>query len=179
MFEKMLDMVKNEVTNVVGGLGGIPKSSQGMVVDTAANSLMSNLKQYANPSTLGSLLGIGGAKGGASLTSGLSAGLVGDLTSKAGLAPGVAQGVAGKIIPAVMSLFKKQVNDPAQPGFNLQSMIGAIAGGGAIGGMGGRSSGTPAGSAGSGGGIFGSGGGLGGGLGGILGGLGNLFGKKV
>jgi hypothetical protein len=170
MFEKMLSLVKGEVTKVVGGIGGIPQAKQGAVVDTAANSLMNNLKQYANPATLGSLLGMGGAKGGAGMASGLSTGMVNDLTSKAGLAPGVAQNVAGGVVPAVMSLFKKQVGDPAQPGFNLQSMVGALTG-----------KGGSAGAEGSGGGLFGSAGGAlgsGGGLGGVLSGLGNLFGQK-
>jgi hypothetical protein len=57
-----------------------------------------------------------------------------------------------------MSLFKKHVNDPSQPGFNLGSITGALKGGGATG-----ASDAP---------------GTGGGLAGIIGGLAGLFGKK-
>ena len=137
MFEKMLGLVRDEVATVVGDMGSIPQEKQGAVVDTATSSLMNGLKQYANPGALGSLLGIGGAakgvaegaaEGGANIPGGLSSGVVGDLTSKAGLTPSAAKSVAGNVVPAVMSLFRKHVNDPAQPGFNLGSMIGALKG---------------------------------------------------
>ena len=94
MFEKMLGLIKNEVANIVGGMGAIPQAKQGAVVETATSSLMNGLKQYANPATLSSLLGIGGTKSGADMATGLTSGMVNDLTSKAGLTLGVAQNVA-------------------------------------------------------------------------------------
>jgi len=159
MFEKMLGMVKDEVANAVGGMSTIPQAKQGAVVETTANSLMNGLKQYANPASLGALLEIGGvakgAAGGSSkMMSGLSSGVVGDLTSKLGLTPAVAQSIAASVIPAVMSLFKKHVDDPAQPEFNLQSIVGSLTG------------------------ASDASGGSGGGLGSVLSGLGSLFGKK-
>jgi hypothetical protein len=149
MFEQMLGLVKDEVAKKVGGISGIPAGKQSAVVETTASSLMSGLGKFASPAALSSLLGGGG---GASAAGGLSSGVVSALTSKVGLNPSVAQNVAGTVIPAVMSIFKKHVDDPAKPGFNLQSMIGGLTGGGSSG--------------------------SGGGLGGILGKVGGLFGKK-
>ena len=144
MFEQMLGLVKDEVAKKVGGIEGIPAGKKSAVVETTASSLMDGLKKFATPDALASLLGGGGG----SMTSGLASGVVSSLTSKLGLSPAIAQTIAGKVIPAVMSLLKKNVDDPAKPGFDLSSMLGALGGGS-------KASG-----------------------GGILGALGGLFGKK-
>ena len=149
----MLNLVKDQVAKTVGGMSGIPAGKQAAVVSTTTSSLMDGLKNFATPDKLSSLLGGGGGGGAAS---GLSSNIVSDLTSKVGLKPAMAQGIAGSVIPAVTSLFSKHVNDPSKPGFNLQSMIGALTGGG----------GASADSAGSG---F---------LGGLLGKIGRLFGGR-
>jgi hypothetical protein len=150
MFDQMMDLVKDQVTKSIGGISGIPAGKQSAVVETTANSLLSGLKQNASLDSLGALLGGGGAS--SSTVSKLSSGVVKALTSKLKLSPAVAQTVASTVIPAVMSLLNKRVNDKGEPGFNLESILGSLKGGGAS-----KSSG---------------------GLGGLLGGLGGLFGKK-
>jgi hypothetical protein len=121
----MLGLVKDEVGKKIGGIDGIPAGKESAVVETTASSLMSGLKNFASPAALGSLLGGGGANA----TNGLSSGVVSALTSKVGLSPSVAQNIAGTVIPAVTSLFNKHVGDSSKPGFNLQSMAGALMGG--------------------------------------------------
>jgi hypothetical protein len=150
MFDQMLDLVKGQVAKTVGGIDGIPAGKQSAVVETTANSLLSGLKKNATLDGLGELLGGGGASGG--MVSSLSSGVVSALTSKLKLSPAVAQAIASKVIPAVMSLLNRKVADKSEPGFNLESILGSLAGGGTS-----KS---------------------GGGLGGLLGGLGGLFGKK-
>jgi hypothetical protein len=141
MFEQMLGLVKDEVAKKVSGIAGISAAKQSAVVDTTASSLMSGLKKFATPDKLTSLLAGGG---GNSMASSLSTGVVSSLTSKLGLSPVVSQTIAATVIPAVMSLFKKQMDDPSKPGFNLQSMMGALTSGassgsgGGLGGMLGR-----------------------------------------
>lgn len=146
MFEQMLDLVKGEVAKKVGGIEGVPAGKQSAVVETTAGSLMDGLKKFATPDKLSSLLGGGGGN----MAGGLSSGVVSSLISKLGLSPAVAETIAAKVIPAVMSLLKKQVDDPAKPSFNLQSMMGALTGGS----------------------------GAGGAMGKVVGALGGLFGKK-
>lgn len=161
MFEQMLNLVKGQVAKTVGGMDGIPADKQAAVVSTTTSSLMDGLKNFATPDKLSSLLGGAGRAGGEQAAGGLASNIVSDLTSKVGLKPAMAQGIAGSVVPAVMSLFSKNVNDPSKPGFNLQSMIGALAGGA--------------------GGILGGGasaGSTGGVLGGLMGKLGGLFGGK-
>jgi hypothetical protein len=150
MFDQMLDLVKGQVAKSVGGISGIPAGKESAVVETTANSLLSGLKKNATLDGLGSLLGGGGASGG--MASSLSKGVVQALTSKLKLNPALAGTIASTVIPAVMSLLKKRVDDKSEPGFNLESILGGLTGGGTA-----KS---------------------GGGLGGLLGGLGGLFGKK-
>jgi hypothetical protein len=149
MLDQIMDLVKGQVAKSVGGIKGIPAGKESAVVETTADSLLAGLKKNASLDGLGALLG-GGVGG--SMVSGLSSGVVKALTSKLKLSPAVAQTIASTVIPAVTSLLKNKVDDKNEPGFNLESMLGNLVGGG------GKASS--------------------GGLGGLLGGLGGLFGKK-
>ncbi len=129
----MMDLVKGQVAKMVGGMDEVPANKRQAAVDATAGSLMDGLKKYATPDMLGSLLGMGksNAPAGAKATSGLESGVVSALTSKVGLNPAVAQKIASVVIPAVMTLFRKKVDDKNEPGFDLQSMLGSLTGGGA------------------------------------------------
>lgn len=135
MFDKIMGLVKDQVTNSIGSIPGIPADKKAQTIETTASSLMDGLKQHAVGGGLQSLLGGGGAP------SGLSSGVVSALTQKVGLSPAIAQSVVAAVIPAVMSLFKKKIADPKEPGFNLESLVGGLTGGsggglmGAIGGL--------------------------------------------
>jgi len=138
MFEKIMDLVKGQVAHTVKGMDKMPAGKKTETVETTAHSLVDSLKQYATPehlSSLTSLLGIGGGHQAAQtdanpahVAGGLESGVVSALTSKVGLSPSVAQKIAGSVIPAVMSLFKKKVDDDNEPGFNLGSLLGSLTG---------------------------------------------------
>lgn len=132
MLEKIMDLVKGQVMDTVNGMSGIPEEKKTQTVETTATSLLSGLKQYAtadNLSSLASLFGGGKSMGGSSaMTGGLEKTVVSALTSKVGLNASVAQTIASTVIPAVMSLFKKKVNDDNEPGFNLETLLGTLTG---------------------------------------------------
>lgn len=127
-----MNLVKNQVMESVGGIAGIPEDKKNAAVETTAHSLVDGLKQYAtadNLSGLTSLLGIGGASSGSSgMANSLTKSIVSALTSKVGLNPAMSQTIASTVIPAVMSLFRKKVEDDNEPGFNLGSLVGSLAG---------------------------------------------------
>ncbi|MDR2894423.1 MAG: hypothetical protein LBU97_03055 [Alistipes sp.] len=107
MLDKMLGLVKGEVTKVVGGMASVPQDKQGAVVDTAANSLMGGLRKFANPSALGALLGGGSAAGstsGSGAMGSLSSGMISDLVAKVGLSSSAAKGSAASGVPAVLGM---------------------------------------------------------------------------
>ncbi len=125
MLDQIMNLVKGQVSDAIGGMKGIPEEKKEAAVQTTAHSLLDGLKQNATPSGLSSLLGLGGGGGSAAgMSSGLEGGVVSALTSKVGLSPAIAQKIAATVIPLVMSLFKKKVDDPKEPGFNLESLLG-------------------------------------------------------
>lgn len=135
MIDKIIDLVKGQVTNVVANDADIPEEKKQDTVHAATNSLMDGLKQYLTPDNipaLMSLLGKGatgtqGVQTGGML-SGIETKVVAALTSKVGLKPALAQKIASTVIPAVMSVFSKKVNDEKDSGFNLSSLIGSLTG---------------------------------------------------
>ena len=137
MLEKIMDLVKGQVMNTVDGNSEIPEDKKTETIETTTHSLIDGLKKYATPenlSSLTSMLGIGGQHQAAPLqtngmASGLEANVVSALTSKVGLKPELAQTIASTVIPAVMSLFKKKVDDDNEPGFNIGSLVSTLTGG--------------------------------------------------
>jgi hypothetical protein len=136
MLDKIMNLVKGQVTDSVGGMAGIPEDKTTAVVETTASSLISGLKEHAASGGIGSLLGIGGGSGGGNMASGLISNVVSSLTSKVGLDPSTAQKIASKAVPAVTSLLKGKVADTKEPGFNLESLVGGLTGGKSSGGGG-------------------------------------------
>jgi hypothetical protein len=132
MLDNVMDLVKGQVAKMVGGMDEIPANKRTAAVEATAGSLMDGLKKYATPDMLGSLLGMGrsNASSGATAMSGLESGVISALTAKVGLSPAVAQKIAVMVIPAVMALFRKKVDDKNEPGFDLQSILGSLTGGG-------------------------------------------------
>lgn len=154
MLDQILDLVKGQVADTLGGMPGVPEEKKSQAVETTAHSLLDGLKQYAtsdNLSSITSMLGLGGSGSGmGAAPQGLESKIVSALTSKVGLSQPVAQKIASTVIPAVMSLFRKKVDDDNEPGFNLESLLGSL---------GGKNSGGSSG-------------------GGLMGMLGGMFGKK-
>ncbi len=139
MFEKIMNLVKGQAMDTIGGMQGVPEEKKKEVVETTAGSLIDGLKEHAASGGIASLLGMGGAGAGSgSLSSGLVSNVVDALTSKVGLNPSVAQKIASSVVPAVTSLLKGKVADTGEPGFNLESLVGGLTGkgsGGAAGGI--------------------------------------------
>lgn len=140
MLEKIMDLVKGQVTKTVDGMAEVPEDKKQETVETTAHSLVDNLKQYATPeniAALTSMLGISksatapaaSATPAGDMAANLESGVVSALTSKVGLNGSVAQKIATTVIPAVMSLFKKKVDDDNEPEFNLGSLVGSLTGG--------------------------------------------------
>ncbi len=133
MLDKIMDMVKGQVMKSIDGVQGVPEDKKDKAVETTASALMDALKKHAtggNLSSLVSMLGMGkSASSSGDMAGGLGSGVISALTSKVGLSPAVAQSVVAAVIPAVMSLFKKKIDDPAEPGFNLESLMGGLSGG--------------------------------------------------
>jgi len=129
MLESIIDMVKKEVSDVVLGQSDVPADKRDQVVETTTSALVNNMKDHFIPDNLSDLtkLFTGGSSGtsttGSSMASSLQSSVVSALSEKLGLNSSTANTIAAAVIPAVMSLFTKKVNDSNEPGFNIGSLI--------------------------------------------------------
>ena len=136
MLEQIVNLVKGKVGDIVSQHADIPEDKKEETVKATTTSLVEGLQQYLtadNMSALTSLLG--GAKTGGStgqtggMLSGIQNKIASTLTSTVGLNASLAQTIASKVVPAVMSLFSKKVDDDNEPGFNVGSLLKGLTGG--------------------------------------------------
>ncbi|MCC8087992.1 MAG: DUF937 domain-containing protein [Rikenellaceae bacterium] len=136
MFEKIMDLVKNQVMDKVSGNNDIPEEKKEQTVNTATSSLMDSLKKYAtseNLSSLSSMFGGGSSTDSSrqkadSVKNGIQSDMISNLMSKVGLSQGTASSLASGIIPAVMSLFSKKIKDNNDGDFNIGSLLSGLTG---------------------------------------------------
>lgn len=115
----MIDEIKKLVGRYISQYNEIPEDKKDQVADTAANSLMEGLKQYADPGMLASLLG--GESGSAGSLKGVEDKIASALTSIAGLDNSLSSKIAASVVPAVMSLLSKKADGDS--GFDIGSAL--------------------------------------------------------
>ncbi len=164
MLDNILDLVKDQVVKSISGNVEIPADKQEQAVDTTASSIIDGFKSQITPGNMGEIMNLfgggnsgAGSPGNSTIAQGVQSTVVSALTSKVGLNQGLATTIAGIVVPAVMGMFSKKVNDDNEPGFNIGSLIDTFTGGGNNSGGSGKSSGM---------------------LGSIVSVVGRLFGKK-
>ncbi len=129
MLNNIVNLVKDQVSNLIGGNSQVPADKKDETIRTTTSSIVDGLKSHlGSGGALTSLFG--GGSSGSSTSSAIVSTVEKALTGKVGLSSSVAHGIAAAAVPAVMSLFSKKVNDPKEPGFNLQSLTDAFKGGG-------------------------------------------------
>lgn len=129
-----MGLIKSQAMDTVNTIPGVPEDKKQQTVETTANSLLDGLKQYAatdNLSQLSSLFGQGNQEAAAgtagNLTGGLESRIVSSLTSQVGLDSSVATRIASSVIPAVIGLFKKNVQG-SDTGSGLTSLLSSLTG---------------------------------------------------
>jgi uncharacterized protein YidB (DUF937 family) len=124
MFDQILDLVKQHLSNNPEVADKIPDDKKQEVHQEIATHITNGIKKHA--ATEG---GIGGllsslqntvASGGA-LTSAIEGGLMGSLTNKLGLSPAVSGAIAAAI-PGILQKFAHKANDPNDPSITKESI---------------------------------------------------------
>ncbi|MDR2954854.1 MAG: DUF937 domain-containing protein [Prevotella sp.] len=129
MLDNILNIVKEQASNIIAGNSNVPEEKKQAVVDTTAHIVVNELQNQlssGNISQLTSLLG-GDSTGGSSIVNSIENSVSSALTSKVGLNSSVATSIASAIIPAVMNLLNKKSNDP-NDSFNIESLIQSFTG---------------------------------------------------
>lgn len=130
MFNKITDLINEQVMRTVNGMSEIPEEKKSIAVDTTTNSLKESFQEFATPekiSILKAMLSGEASTQSNNLMGGMGKNIVSALTAKVGLNPGASQQLASTVIPLVMSLFRKKTNDK-ESGFDIGTFLGALTG---------------------------------------------------
>jgi uncharacterized protein YidB (DUF937 family) len=133
MFDQILDLVKNQLSNNPQASAAIPAGQHDAVSEEVASHISEGLKNHASTEGgIGGLLSMLGG-GGSQITNAIGGGLVSSLGSKFGLPP-MATGAIAAALPGILEKFAHKANDPNDPSITPDSIQSSLGGGG-LGGM--------------------------------------------
>jgi len=132
MLKNLLELVKENAGEAIINNPAVPNEQNDAVIATASDSLFKALKGTAKTggvNTIKDLFQQGGSNAASNPTiKTLSSGVAGDLMKKFGLDKVTANQIVTMLIPIVMSKLISKTNDPGDKSFNLDGIIGALAG---------------------------------------------------
>ncbi len=131
MFESLLNLVKEHAGDAIVKNPAIPNEKNDAAITTAAGGIMDQLKNLAAQGGMEKITDLfkGGDVAGNPVVGNISKNVAGDLMSKFGINQEQAAGIVKNLIPGVMSNLVKKTNDPNDKSFDLQGIIGSLAGG--------------------------------------------------
>ncbi len=130
MLDNILNIVKEQASNLISGDKNIPENKKQVAVDTTAQTVVNELKNQlssGNISQITNLFGGGSSTGGNSVINSIQSAVSSALTSKAGLNSSTSTSIASTIVPAVMSLLNKKSND-SNDSFSIESLVQSFTG---------------------------------------------------
>jgi hypothetical protein len=142
MLEQLFNLVREQSTEVVVNNPQIPNEYNEDVMADATETVFSGLQNTAAGGGLQNILSMfkqqgsqGGGNGIAGLLSNpivstLISQFAGKLTGKYNVNSNQAAGIAGQLIPSILGNLVQRTNDPNNSSFDLNGILGALAGGG-------------------------------------------------
>lgn len=147
MLENLFNLIKEQGQEAVIENPAVPNEQNNAVLASATSSVAEGLQGVLAGGGLSDIMSMfGGTHNSAASSNGLSGLLnnpiVGNivrsftdkLTNQHGIAQDQASGIAGSLIPGVISKLISRTQDPNDSGFDMNSIIGSLAGGGTQGG---------------------------------------------
>jgi len=138
MLEELMKLVKENAGEAIINNPAIPNKKNDAVCKEATKSIMSKMKGIAGTEGMESitkLFGEGGDLGSNPTVNNISDGVAGDLMKKFNMDGNVAGTLVKSLIPVVLGKLVTKTNDPNDKSFNLESVIGMLAGGSKGGGI--------------------------------------------
>ena len=134
MFDNLMDLVKQHAGSAIIDNPAIPNDQNEAAISMASGSIMDGLKNMLSSGNTQDVVNLFNHQGGnianTPAAQHISGGFVQNLMSKFGLGQGAASGIAASVIPMVLQKLVHKTNDPNDSSFNIQSIIGSLAGGG-------------------------------------------------
>lgn len=132
MLEQLLQLVKENAGEAIINNPAIPNEKNDAAMETAAGSILDNLKGIAGGGNLDSIMNLfqgGGDVASNPVMSNITSGVAGDLMKKFGLDKGAAAGIVQQLLPTVMNQLVHKTNDPNDKSIDIQGILGALTGG--------------------------------------------------
>ncbi len=136
MLENLVNLVKEFAGEAVVNNPDVPNEHNNDVVAEATSTVASGLQNVMAGGGLQNILGLFGGGGqkqglmGNPIVNMMVGHFANKLMSKFGIGGGKAGSIAQSLIPSVLSNLIGRTNDPNNSSFNLESIIGSLAGGG-------------------------------------------------
>ncbi|MEO6070635.1 MAG: hypothetical protein ABIN57_05840 [Chitinophagaceae bacterium] len=138
MFDEILKMVKDQLSNNPQVAAAIPPGQEDAVHQEVATQVTSGLaSQMATQGGIGGLLAQlqGGLTSGGTVTNAIEGGVVSSLGSKFGLSPAITGAIAAAL-PGLLQKFAHKANDPNDPSITpdgISKSLSNLGGGGGLG----------------------------------------------
>jgi uncharacterized protein YidB (DUF937 family) len=137
MFENLLNLVKENAGDAIINNTAIPNEHNDAAIETTTNGIIDGLKNQLGNGGLEGLTSMFQNGGNQNMIGNISQNVAGSLMQKFGIENAAAQSIVSSLIPVVMNKFVNKTNDPNDSSFDLQGIIGSLAGGGNTAGIGG------------------------------------------
>jgi len=130
MLNEVINLVKQEALGAITNNANIPADKRDAAVETTTSAIVDSFKDHFTPDNLSNIAGLlgGSSSSSSSISNNLQNSVVSALSEKVGISKDVANSIATAVIPAVIGLFTKKVNDSNEPGFNIESLVKAFTG---------------------------------------------------
>ena len=131
MLDNLIDLVKQHADSTIGNNNAIPSSQNHEAIETASHSIVNGLKGAVANGNINEVMSLFSGKQDVAqnpVTRHIEGGFIQNLMSKFGLDHLAASGIATSLIPTVLEKLVHKTNDPNDSSFNLQSILGQVAG---------------------------------------------------
>lgn len=133
MLENLIQLVKDNAGDAIINNPAVPNEQNDAAIEATAGSIFDSLKnQFAGGGGMDMITNLfqGDQAASASpMAGGIANDAISGLVKKLGLPEGAAAGIVSQLLPKVMNSLKSKTNDPNDNSFDLQGIIGSLAGG--------------------------------------------------
>ncbi|MEZ5046504.1 MAG: hypothetical protein R2831_05880 [Chitinophagaceae bacterium] len=133
MLEQLFNLIQSESQHEIINNPAIPNEQNNHAVGLATDSIFSGLQSALANGGLKDVLGMFTGQNQVStnnpIVGGIMNNLVGSLMKKFGIDNPIATSIAGSLVPNILNKIIGKTNDPANNGFDINGIIGALTGG--------------------------------------------------
>lgn len=132
MLENLIQLVKEHAGDAIINNPSVPNEQNNAAIEATAGSIFDSLKSQFAGGGLDAITNLFQGNSAAStnpIAGGISNDVISGLVKKIGLPEGAAAGIVSQLLPKVMDSLKSKTNDPNDNSFDLQGIIGSLAGG--------------------------------------------------